>query len=295
MRLLAAFLVAVVLASVASAASPVRSFVRSAGPVDARRTIVLVNGGPGYDSQQIFRAFKRLASPTRRVIAYDQRGIGRTPPPSSVPHDYSLDAFVADLEALRIRLGVQRIDLLGHSFGALVASAYTAAHPNRVRSLILHAGLPMSVGAQYEGDARFERRLGLLQRRGVVPGSMPALCADRSRALLPVYVGDPRRADAIAKGLGPFRCDDSVGIVANEAIASDPRRPALELALARYRGPALVVMGSRDPFGAAWADDNAAPLRGAQVTKRILPNAGHYLWLESAALYPTLRAFLATS
>ncbi len=295
MRLVAALLVALVLASVASAESPVRSFVRSAGPDEARRTIVLVNGGPGYDSQQIFRAFKRLASPTRRVIAYDQRGIGRTPAPSSVPADYSLDAFVADLEALRVRLGVQRIDLLGHSFGALVASAYTAAHPKRVRSLILHSGLPMSVTAQYEGDARFEKRLGLLQRRGLVPGSMPALCTERARGLLPVYLGDARRAGAIAAALGPFRCDDSVAVVANEAIVSDPRRHALELALARYRGPALVVMGARDPFGARWADDNAAPLSGARVTKRVLPNAGHYLWLESAALYPTLRGFLATS
>ena len=104
-----------------------------------------------------------------------------------------------------------------------------------------------------------------------------------------------RRAGAIAAALGPFRCDDSVAVVANEAIVSDPRRHALELALARYRGPALVVMGARDPFGARWADDNAAPLSGARVTKRVLPNAGHYLWLESAALYPTLRGFLATS
>lgn len=295
MRLLAAFLVAVVLASVASAASPVRSFVRSAGPVDARRTIVLVNGGPGYDSQQIFRAFKRLSSPTRRVIAYDQRGIGRTPAPSSVPADYSLDAFVADLEALRVRLGVQRIDVLGHSFGALVASAYTAAHPTRVRSLILHSGLPMSVTAQYEGDARFEKRLGLLQRRGVVPGSVPALCTERTRGLLPVYLGDARRAATIAAALGPFRCDDSVAVVANEAIVSDPRRHALELALARYRGPALVLMGARDPFGAHWADDNAAPLRGARLTKKVLPNAGHFLWLESPLLFPEVRAFLATS
>ena len=183
MRLLAAFLVALVLASVASAASPVRSFVRSAGPVDARRTIVLVNGGPGYDSQQIFRAFKRLASPTRRVIAYDQRGIGRTPPPSSVPHDYSLDAFVADLEALRIRLGVQRIDLLGHSFGALVASAYTAAHPNRVRSLILHSGLPMSVG----GAVRGRREIRAATWLAAAPGRRPrihagALCRAQPRA-----------------------------------------------------------------------------------------------------------------
>ena len=270
-----------------------RSFIRTAGPADATRTLILVNGGPGYDSQQVFRAFRRLTTPTRRVVAYDQRGVGRTPAPRR--QDYSLDAFVADLEALRIRLGVERIDLLGHSFGALIASAYTAAHPRRVRSLILHSGLPLAVEAQYEGDARFEQRLLRLQRRGAVPTVVPERCALRNRALLPVYLADPRRAVAVRSALGPFRCDDDVGRISNESIVSGSRRDQLALALARYRGPALVVMGARDPFGSAWADDNAAPLRNARVTKRILPNAGHFLWLESPALFPALRAFLATT
>jgi proline iminopeptidase len=293
--LVALLLASAALATAAGAATPVRSFIRAAGPADATRTLILVNGGPGYDSQQIFRAFRRLTTPTRRVVAYDQRGVGRTPAPRPLPQDYSLDAFVADLEALRIRLGVERIDLLGHSFGALVASAYTATHPRRVRSLILHSGLPLAVEAQYEGDARFEQRLVRLQRRGTVPSVVPERCAVRSRALLPVYVADPRRAAEVRSALGPFRCDDDVGTIANESIVSGSRRDQLGLALARYRGPALVVMGARDPFGSAWADDNAAPLRNARVTKRILPNAGHFLWLESPALFPTLRAFLATT
>lgn len=280
-----------VAAAAGSAATPVRSFVRTAGPADASRTLVVVNGGPGYDSRQAFRAFRRLTTPTRRVVAYDQRGVGRTPAPAAP--DYSLAAFVADLEALRVRLGVSRIDLLGHSFGALVASAYTATHPGRVRSLILHSGLPLAVDAQYAGDARFERRLAALQRQGRVPRLVPEACAARSPALLPVYVADPSRAAAVRTALGPFSCDDTVGELANAAIVAGPERSRLARGLARYRGPALVVMGARDPFGSAWADDNAAPLRNAVVTKRVLANAGHFLWLESRALYPTLRAFLA--
>lgn len=291
--ILAALVVTATLAAAGSAATPVRSFVRTAGPAEATRTLILVNGGPGYDSQQVFRGFRRLASSRRRVVAYDQRGVGRTPPPPAAEADFSLDAFVADLEALRARLGVDRIDLIGHSFGALVASAYTATHPRRVRSLILESGLPLGVEAQYEGDARFEQRLRFLQREGIVPAVVPGSCVARARALLPVYVGDPRDTAAIRSSLGPFRCDDEVSDVANEAILAGFRRDELTLALARYRGPALVLMGALDPFGAAWANDNAAPLRRARLTKRVLPNAGHYLWLESPAFFPAVRAFLA--
>ena len=276
----------------ATGSSPVHSFVRLAGPPAAGRTVIVVNGGPGLDSQQMFRAFKRLATPARRVVAYDQRGVGRTPAPNTPLADYSLGAFVADLEGLRIRLRAKRIDLVGHSFGSLIVSAYTATHPERVRSLTLVSGLPVSLAAQYAGDARFERRLADLQRQGVVPRHVPGLRAARNAALLPVYLGDPRRAGTVLSRLGPSRCSDVVGTLANDAIEHDPLRPKLAAALGKYRGPALIIIGARDPFGAVWATDDAAPLRNARVTKRIIPRAGHFVWLESDEFFPLLRGFL---
>ena len=292
-----AALVATTLVSAAGAvSSPARSFIRSAGPVDAPRTLIVINGGPGLDSQFTFRGLKGLASASRRVIAYDQRGVGRTPMPqtgNTLNTDYTIDAFVADLEALRIRLGVSRIDVLGHSFGALIAAAYAARHPTRVRSLILAAGLPMSVEAQFEGDARFEKRLALLQRRGLVPKVVPDGCAERNKALLPVYLGDPTRAGTIGRALGASRCDDLVGSIVNDSIISDPRRQELARERSRFRGPALVVIGALDPFGAVWADDAAEPFRSTRLTKRILPDAGHFLWLESSRFMPLLQTFLA--
>ena len=292
-----AALAATTLAPAAVAASPpARSFIRSAGPVDAPRTLILVHGGPGLDSQFTFRGLKSLASSSRRVVAFDQRGVGRTPMPQTgnrLNTDYTIDAFVTDLEALRVRLGVARIDVLGHSFGALLAAAYAARHPTRVRSLILASALPMSVEAQFEGDARFEKRLQLLQRRGLVPKVVPDTCAERNRALLPVYLGDPTRARAIGLALGSSRCDDLVGSLVNDAIISDPRRGELSRTRAGYRGPALVVIGARDPFGAIWADDAAEPFGDARLTKRILPHAGHLLWLESPRFMPLVESFLA--
>ena len=286
---------ALVVEAAVGAPAPAVSFIRSAGPIDAKRTIIVVNGGPGVDSQFTFRGLRGLSSTSRRVIAYDQRGVGRTPMPRSgltINVDYSLDAFVADLEALRTRLRVARIDLVGHSFGALVASAYTATHPNRVRSLILVSGLPLSLAAQQKGDARFEKRLARLQRTGIVPQAIPDSCHERERALLPVYVGNPDRAVAIGKALGTSVCDDLVGAIANDSIIHDPRRRQLESALAHYHGPALIAIGALDPFGAEWADDDARPLRQAQVTKKIVPRAGHFLWLESPTFLPLLRTFI---
>ncbi len=68
-------------------------------------------------------------------IRYDQRGCGLS---SSAVADFSLDAWVGDLEAVVDSLGLRRFPLIGMSQGGAVAIAYTVRHPDRVSHLILH-------------------------------------------------------------------------------------------------------------------------------------------------------------
>src|SRR5436190_4103740 len=82
---------------------------------DGARTLVLLHGGPGAGSLYL-KPLERLAGPDRRVVVYDQLGCGD----SDRPEDASLwqaSRFVAELEALREHLGLDRFDLYGHSWG----------------------------------------------------------------------------------------------------------------------------------------------------------------------------------
>jgi proline iminopeptidase len=102
------------------------------------RPLVVVNGGPGFDHSQLLvlpAAWDGLAR-SRRVIFYDQRGTGRSFALKTGAAD-TLEDQVWDLEALRAHLGLETMDLLGHSFGGYLAMAYTARHANRVARLIL--------------------------------------------------------------------------------------------------------------------------------------------------------------
>jgi proline iminopeptidase len=74
----------------------------------------------------------------RRMVYLDQRGCGR----SERPWDghYSLEVLVADLEALRQELGVERWVLLGHSFGGTLALEYAARYPGRVAGVVFVSG-----------------------------------------------------------------------------------------------------------------------------------------------------------
>ena len=72
----------------------------------------------------------------RLVVFYDPRGTGasRHLRPGA-PQD--MDAQVADLEAVRVKLGFDKIALVGDSYGGRISMAYDAAHPERVAKLVL--------------------------------------------------------------------------------------------------------------------------------------------------------------
>jgi proline iminopeptidase len=96
-----------------------------------------VNGGPGLSHAYMMQndLWQRVAA-HRLVILYDQRGTGASKHMQpNAPQ--SMDAQVADLEAIRNALALERIAVLGDSYGGMIAMAYAAAHPEHVSRLIL--------------------------------------------------------------------------------------------------------------------------------------------------------------
>ncbi len=104
-----------------------------------RPVLFLVHGGPGGDHV----SFKRSSAALRDVaqlVYVDQRGCGRSArgPRAS----YTLDNNIDDLDALREHLGLDRISLLGSSYGGMVALGYALRYPQRLANLILVCTAP---------------------------------------------------------------------------------------------------------------------------------------------------------
>lgn len=96
--------------------------------------VVVLHGGPGSGSQP---GVLRLFDLTRfRVVLIDQRGTGASTPPGSVRHNRT-DRLIEDIEAIRMRLGVERWGVLGGSWGAALALAYAGRHPQSVTGVVL--------------------------------------------------------------------------------------------------------------------------------------------------------------
>src|SRR5579864_1707551 len=123
------------------------------GPV-----LVCHPGGPGFSSSY----FADLAGLWEKftLVMLNPRGTGGSDRPSD-SSSYQIDDYVADVEELREHLGQERLLLLGHSYGGVVAQAYAAAHPGRVRRLVLASSL-----ARFGPEQEAAMRAGMEKRSG---------------------------------------------------------------------------------------------------------------------------------
>jgi len=97
--------------------------------------LVVVHGGPGASHEYFLPHLLPLAR-TNRVIFIDERGSGRSEKLQDVTK-YTVEAMVEDVEAVRQALGLGKINLLGHSFGGVLAQAYALKYQKNVTRLIL--------------------------------------------------------------------------------------------------------------------------------------------------------------
>jgi proline-specific peptidase len=109
---------------------------RDLGPEDAT-PLVCLHGGPG-STHHYFRPLEQLAEEGRRVVVYDQLGCGSSDRPED-PSLWTVDLFVDELRNLREVLELDRIHLLGTSWGSMLALEYALTQPPGLLSLMLNS------------------------------------------------------------------------------------------------------------------------------------------------------------
>jgi pimeloyl-ACP methyl ester carboxylesterase len=123
--------------------------------------LLVIHGGPDWDHSYLLPGLDLVAQ-TRRVVAFDIRGCGRSTGGLG-PQGYQPEFVVQDVERLICLLGHERVDLLGFSTGGQVAQLFVEAHPERVRRLVLASTTAYpDVGKYLEGWAEYEKRLAVV-------------------------------------------------------------------------------------------------------------------------------------
>jgi proline iminopeptidase len=273
--------------------------------------VVFLHGGPGIaDMAGDAAYFGQLARDGFDVWVYDQVGTGRSSRLAD-PHQYTIARNVADLEAIRRRIGADRLVLLGHSWGAQVAAGYLAAHPDRVERVVFSSPGYLAPALDDGSDAGVRSRLTTRQQLGlyrllarprvllgytllqVNPPAAHAFVGDAEMDARNDRVYNAGRAGAHCRGAPPGPALHGLGFYAYQFPQSGAARPWADPRpqLAHNPTPALVLKGSCDYLSWATAVDYRQALPNAELV--YLHRAGHNAYQDQpAAFLASVRAFL---
>ncbi len=238
---------------------------------------IIANGGPGFSHTYLLQndvLTTRLAH-DRQIVFYDQRGDGKsTLLKPDAPQD--MNAQVADLDAIRAKLGFQKFDLIGHSWGGLLAMGYASAHPEHIeRSILIDSAAPAwkdtlflfdkvfpDVGAE---DAAITKKLG----------RTPEATKLHLTNYFSMLFYSQENHDRFLAGITDPGQNSVVNVAVNKAIAKLDLNPELP----KFAFPTLVMHGRFDMNVAmltAWKTCNAIP--GARIV--IFSKSGHLPFYE---------------
>jgi len=255
--------------------------------------IIVVHGGPGLDHRYLQPGLNVLAQ-RNTLVYYDQRGTGRSSA-ELTPSTINLDAFVEDIDALRQALGYERVDVLGHSFGSLIAIAYALRHPESVRTLILMN--PVEPGMRFQEEQeqlQTSRRteedstqLATLTSSEGFAARDPATVSEVYRILFRQTLRDRARIDELDLDLAETTAKNGQEVA---RLLGESMQP-LDWwdRLGEISAPTLVLQGRYDltPRAMSQALANAIPLG-----RMVVLQSGHFPYLEdSDGLLSAIQAF----
>ena len=247
------------------------------------QAIVVIHGGPDFDHTYLLPDFDALAAGFQ-LTYYDQRGRGRSRGKVSL-EEIHIETYVADLEGLRRHLGLEKIAVLGHSWGGLIAMHYALRHPERTSHLVLmnsapasHADLLLMREERLRRHAVHERKLTEI---------MPGYARGDPETVAEYYRIDfgttfRRQEDLARLNLAWSRKDIKSGREIESRLAQGliwSEGYTLLPALAAVRAPTLVIHGDFDFVPIEVAEHIAQAIPGARLA--VLPDSGHFSYIDA--------------
>jgi proline iminopeptidase len=265
-------------------------------------TLIAIHGGPGVDLESIAGDFAPLAD-RHVVIFYDQRGAGR----SDLPKDTTrlvVARQIADLDEVRRHFGVQRVTLIAHSYGPLLAASYALAHPEAVRRMVFFGPVPprrgnfwqrfgASMGQRLDSTARAQ--LADANRRLANPNEdTRKACRDYWAIALRPRLAEPDRALHLLKS--DLCASDPAGIrygltTTNRVVMASYGDWDLRDRLRHLEVPTLVVHGEQESIPMDLVEEWVTSLPHARLFR--VPRAAHFTYAERPELvWPEVERFL---
>lgn len=256
--------------------------------------IIVVHGGPMLEHGYLLPHLEPLAR-THELILYDQRLNGRSAPAVDSA-SVRLQTYVDDIEALRTALGLERIHLMGHSWGGLLAMNYAIRYGDHLKSLILLS--PMSPSAalwQQEEQALAEfvtdadrAEMRILRQTEAFAQQRPEAIAELLRTSFKAQFHDR----SLINELRIYVPDDYASRSAQFGyMRADLTSFDLQDALTGVDVPTLIIYGAAEPAAQIGGTALDESLPNSELV--VIENSGHFPFIEQPdTLFATVLDFL---
>jgi proline iminopeptidase len=256
--------------------------------------MIVLHGGPDFDISYLLPELDRL-SDRFHLIYYDQRGRGRSAD-SVNPEDVTLESEMVDLDEVREHFHLDKVVLLGHSWGTVLALEYALRHPERVSRLVLMDPAPASVAdINRFRQERVEKWPALMELRKAISDTTAYKEADPDAVVAyyrvyfkPALARSEDYEKLILRMETRFIEQGKEGILKSRAVEdrlvnetwASPKGYDLHPKLKGLNIPALVITGDHDFFPFA-AEHIAQAIPDARLVT--LKDCGHFPYLECPA------------
>lgn len=261
---------------------------------------LVLHGGPGLDCGYLRPSLDGLAT-HRRITFFDQRGTGHSQMELQ-PEELTVSQFVLDVESVRKSLpdSPEKIDLIGHSWGGVLALHYALTFPQRVRSLVLidsSDGKASTLTAfqaflQKHRSPKDSAAIGKIMSSPDFKSAKPAAFDLFFRHWYPVYFADPSKLSRLTIATAPATARNVFTVLG--AINKDAARLNLYARMKELRIPVLIVHGRQSPIPA----DVASKLHAHLPKSRLIwiERSGHFPFVEQPeAFFKVVNGFLTST
>jgi proline iminopeptidase len=259
------------------------------------KPILIINGGPGMNSNGFADLAQRLAINNQTII-YDQRGTGQSTLDKIDSSTISMKLMTEDIEVLRKHLNIKSWIVLGHSFGGMLASYYATLYPKNIDALILSSSggidLDLLTYVQESINARLTtteyKEVNFWTTKISDGDTTHATRLKRGMALAPAYVVNRKNIPLIAERLTQGNAE------LNGLIWSDMQKIKFDCSkkLADFKKPVLIIQGKEDVVKERTALKAHEVLKNSRIV--LLDKSSHYGWLDAPQdFFPEVNQFIS--
>ena len=250
------------------------------------RPILILNGGPGMNSEGFLPLAQKLSTLGYQTILFDQRGTGKSEWNKIDSATITMDLMTADIESIREYLDIDKWIVLGHSFGGILANYYATKYPQSITGIIHSSsgGVDLSV-LRTAGD-RIDQLLSDEERDSLAYWRTQSRLEDSpenrlmyARSLAKAYVFSPDHVPAISERL------TQINLPINGLVWQDLRRIQYDCkeSLKGFSRPVLIIQGKQDVVTTDIANQTHQTYANSKLV--LLDSCGHYGWLDQEIKY----------